>query len=146
MGAAFFVLFVRAPGERATPFAGWPANHTILAVVAFVLFVAGCAFMWWAIRALGKQWSFTARTVEGHRLVTSGPFAIVRNPIYASMGLWLIAAALAFATPPRLLLALPLYFSGALLRIRAEEELMRATFGAQWDEYTQRVPALFPRL
>jgi protein-S-isoprenylcysteine O-methyltransferase Ste14 len=33
-----------------------------------------------------------------------------------------------------------------LLRIRAEEELMRATFGAQWDEYTQRVPALFPRL
>jgi protein-S-isoprenylcysteine O-methyltransferase Ste14 len=144
MGAAFFVLFVRARGARATPLTGWLLNHTLLALVALVLFVAGCAFMWWAIRALGKQWSFAARTVEGHRLVTSGPFAIVRNPIYASMGLVLIAAALAFATPPRFLLALPLYFSGVFLRIRAEEELMRATFAAQWHEYCRRVPALFP--
>ena len=144
MGAAFFVLFVRAPGERATPFAGWPANRAILAVVAVVLFLAGCAFVTWAIRTLGKQWSFSARTVEGHQLITTGPFGIVRNPIYVSMGLVLIAAALAFATPSRLVLALLLYFSGAFLRIRAEEELMRATFGAQWEEYRRRVPALIP--
>jgi protein-S-isoprenylcysteine O-methyltransferase Ste14 len=144
MGAGFFVLFVRARGQRATPFAGWPANHTLLAVAALALFAFGCAFMGWAIRALGKQWSFAARTVEGHRLVTSGPFAIVRNPIYASMGLLLVAGALAFATPLRLLLALPLYFSGAFLRIRAEEQLMRTTFGAQWEEYRRRVPALIP--
>jgi len=144
MGTGFFVLFVRAPGQGVAPFAGWPASRTMLGILAVVLFAAGCALMTWAIRTLGKQWSFSARTVEGHQLVTRGPFAIVRNPIYASMGLLLIAEALAFATPSRLAVSLPLYVAGAFLRIRAEEELMRAAFGAQWDEYRRRVPALIP--
>jgi protein-S-isoprenylcysteine O-methyltransferase Ste14 len=146
VAAGFFVLFVRAPGQRGTPFAGWPASRTLVAIVAVLLFLAGCALITWAIRTLGKQWSFSARTVEGHQLVTRGPFAVVRNPIYASIGLVVVAAGLTVATPVRLAIALMLYLAGTFLRIRAEEELMRATFGAQWDEYRQRVPALFPRL
>src|ERR1041384_5637657 len=107
MGTGFFVLFVRAPGQGVEPFAGWPASRTMLGILAVVLFAAGCALMTWAIRTLGKQWSFSARTVEGHQLVTRGPFAIVRNPIYASMGLLLIAEALAFATPSPLFALAP---------------------------------------
>ena len=89
---------------------------------------------------------FSARVIEGHLLVTHGPYAIVRNPIYASMALWLVALALTFATPVRLAIALILYVIGTLVRIRAEEELMRATFGAQWEEYRRRVPGLIPFL
>ena len=68
----------------------------------------------------------------------------MRNPIYTSLALWLVALALTFATPVRLAIALVLYVFGTLMRIRAEEELMHATFGEQWGEYRRRVPALIP--
>ena len=118
----------------------------MVAVAAAACAIAGCLFAAWAMRTLGKQWSFSARVVEGHQLITRGPYAVVRNPTYASMALWIIALGLTFATPLRLALALALYLIGTLMRIRAEEELMRATFGAQWEEYRRRVPALIPWL
>ena len=49
-----------------------------------------------------------------------------------------------FATPLRVGIALVLYVTGVIMRIRAEEELMRATFGQQWEEYRKRVPAFIP--
>jgi len=147
VGAGFFVIFFHGRRERITLFGeGWPASPLVVAIVAAACAVAGIMFSAWAIRTLGKQWSFSARVVEGHQLVTHGPYAIVRNPIYASMALWLVALALTFATPVRLAIALILYVIGTLMRIRAEEELMRATFGAQWEEYRRRVPALIPRV
>jgi protein-S-isoprenylcysteine O-methyltransferase Ste14 len=147
VGTGFFVIFFHGRREQITLFGeGWPARPLVVAIVAAACAVAGIAFTVWAIRTLGKQWSFSARVVEGHQLVTHGPYAVVRNPIYASMLLWLVAMALTVGTPLRLAIALVFYIVGTLIRIRAEEELMRATFGAQWDEYRQRVPALFPRL
>ncbi|PYR74637.1 MAG: hypothetical protein DMF87_22090 [Acidobacteria bacterium] len=145
VGAGFFVIFFHGRRERITLFGeGWPASPRVVAIVAAACAVAGIAFCVWAIRTLGRQWSFSARVIEGHQLVTHGPYAIVRNPIYASIGLWLVAMALTVGTPLRLAIALVFYIAGTLMRIRAEEELMRATFGAQWDEYRRRVPALIP--
>jgi len=147
VGGAFFALFVHWRPTRIVLFSeGWPAGPLVVAIVAAICAVAGILFSVWAIRTLGKQWSFSARVIEGHRLVTHGPYAIVRNPIYASMTLWIVALALTFATPVRLAIALALYVAGTLMRIGAEEELMSATFGAQWDEYRRRVPALIPWL
>ena len=145
VGAGFFVIFFRGRRERIMLFGeGWPASPLVVAIVAAACAIAGILFSVWAIRTLGRQWSFSARVVEGHQLVTHGPYAMVRNPIYASMLLWLVAMALTFGTPQRLAIALVLYVAGTLMRIRAEEELMQATFGAQWEEYRRRVPALIP--
>jgi protein-S-isoprenylcysteine O-methyltransferase Ste14 len=145
VGCGFFVLFIRRRREVITLFGGgWPASPFTVAVLAAACAIAGCLVMAWAIRTLGKQWSFSARVIEGHQLITRGPYAIVRNPIYASMALWMIAMGLTFATPLRVAIALPLYVIGTLMRIRAEEVLMRATFGEQWEAYRRRVPALIP--
>jgi protein-S-isoprenylcysteine O-methyltransferase Ste14 len=147
VGGAFFAVFFHWRPERVVVFSeGWPAGPSIVAIVAAICAVAGVLFSVWAIRTLGKQWSFSARVIEGHQLITHGPYAIVRNPIYTSMALWLVALALTFATPIRLAIALVLYVFGTLVRIRAEEELMRATFGEQWEQYRRRVPALIPFL
>ena len=59
---------------------------------------------------------------------------MVRNPIYASLALLLISLGMTFATPLRVGVALVLYVTGALMRIRAEEELMHTTFGDQWED------------
>jgi protein-S-isoprenylcysteine O-methyltransferase Ste14 len=97
-----------------------------------------------AVRTLGKQWSFQARLVEGHRLVTEGPYRIVRNPIYSGMLGMLVVTALANSHWSGLLAALVFFWIGARIRIRSEEKLLREAFGTEFDDYTRRVPALVP--
>jgi protein-S-isoprenylcysteine O-methyltransferase Ste14 len=127
-------------GASATP-------ATILrAAGAIGLAVAGAGFIVAAIRTLGKQWSLTARVLEDHRLVTTGPYARVRHPIYSGLLALLLATGLANATPSETGVAALVYVAGTLLRIRREEGLLRAAFGPEYEAYAKRVPALVPRL
>jgi protein-S-isoprenylcysteine O-methyltransferase Ste14 len=99
-----------------------------------------------AVRTLGKQWALQARLVEGHNLITVGPFAHIRNPIYTGMLGMLIATGLAMEHWLALIVAVVVFAVGMMIRIRSEERLLRAEFGVQFDQYAQRVPALLPRL
>jgi protein-S-isoprenylcysteine O-methyltransferase Ste14 len=99
-----------------------------------------------AVRTLGKQWTYVARTIEGHELITRGPYRLVRNPIYLGMFGMMIATGLSLTVWPVLLAAMAVFLIGTFVRIRSEEKLLRATFGAQFEEYEQRVPAFLPGL
>jgi protein-S-isoprenylcysteine O-methyltransferase Ste14 len=146
VAASFSALFLGMPRRVNLFGSGWYVPPNIVAGIASALTIAGAVFMVWARRTLGKQWSFGARTVEGHQLITRGPYAVVRNPIYASLALMIVALGMTFATPTRVAVALALYLTGSFMRIRAEEELMRTTFGEAWEAYRRRVPALIPWL
>jgi len=97
-------------------------------------------------RALGRNWSIVARTRSEHELVTSGPFAYVRHPIYSAMFIWMLAMAVAFGHYWGLIFGVPLYWIGTVLRIREEERLLRAQVGADYDAYAKRVKRFFPFL
>jgi protein-S-isoprenylcysteine O-methyltransferase Ste14 len=99
-----------------------------------------------AVRTLGKQLTYQARVVEGHELITQGPYALVRNPIYLGMFGILLATGLAVGRWPVLLAAIVVFLVGIEIRIRTEEKLLREAFGKKFDEYAQRVSALVPRL
>lgn len=118
----------------------------ILSAVTVTTVVASVWLCYAAARALGKQWALVARIIEGHELVATGPYAIVRNPIYLSMLGMFVAEALAFARWQAGLAGLVVFVLGAAIRIRTEENLLRAKFGGRFDEYARRVPALFPRV
>jgi len=94
-GAAYaLVWIVRRPWF--TPvFASSKFVEIVLAILTMVLAVGSVWFCSAAIRTLGKQWSLAARVVEGHKLVTQGPYSIVRNPIYTGMFGMLLATGLA---------------------------------------------------
>jgi protein-S-isoprenylcysteine O-methyltransferase Ste14 len=116
----------------------------VLAAFAVVLAWASASFAIWAQRTLGREWSFAARLVEGHRLVTAGPYAIVRHPIYAAMcGLWL-ATARAVARPFGILLGILPMLAGTLIRVKSEDALLRGAFGPEFDAWAKRVPAVLP--
>lgn len=116
----------------------------LIAVLAVALAWACAGFAFWAQRTLGKEWSFSARLVEGHRLVTSGPYAIVRHPIYASMlGMW-IATGLAVARPWNIALGLVPMLAGTAIRVKSEDGLLRGAFGETFEAWAKRVPGLIP--
>jgi protein-S-isoprenylcysteine O-methyltransferase Ste14 len=97
-----------------------------------------------AVRFLGKQWAVAARLVEGHKLVTDGPYRLVRNPIYTGMFGMMVATGLAVTQWQGLLAAIFVFLLGTYLRVRVEERLLRGQFGSEFDEYKRRVPAVIP--
>ena len=85
-----------------------------------------------------------ARVIEGHELIRQGPYAVVRNPIYLAMLVLLIAMGLAVSHWQALVIAAAVFWVGTAIRIRTEENLLRANFDAQFEEYARAVPAFLP--
>jgi protein-S-isoprenylcysteine O-methyltransferase Ste14 len=115
-----------------------------IAVALLVLLTIGLFFA--ASRAMGRNWSIVARTREDHDLVTWGPFALIRHPIYTALFAWMIAMAIAFGHWRGLILGVPLYWIGTWMRVSKEEALLRAQFGAAYDAYAARVKRFVPGL
>jgi len=113
-------------------------------IASMVLAPVGTVFGWLAVRHLGKQLRILAGLYADHELIRTGPYAVVRHPVYASLFLMLLATGLLFARWPLLLLSVTLYIAGTEIRIHAEEGLLRTRFGQQFEEYRRQVPAYVP--
>ena len=120
------------------------ASIAWIAIIAGLV-VGGITLLDAAVQTLGRQWSLVARVASGHDLVTTGPYGHVRHPIYTAMLIMLIATGLAISGPARLAIGVAVFTLGTALRVRAEETLLRAAFGATFDAYAKRVPAVVPR-
>ena len=116
----------------------------ILAVAATVLAVASASFAFVAVRYLGRQWSLVARLSDEHRLITTGPYAVVRHPIYTAMLGLMIATGIAFSTPQTLIVGVVLYVAGTIWRTSLEERILRDAFGDAYAAYAERVPRILP--
>lgn len=134
--------------QRPLPRAGAPlgAYEVTMDVLAPIVSVAAGWIGISAVRTLGRQWSYSARLVEHHKLVTGGPYRLVRHPIYTGMFGKLIATNFAFGHPLGLLLAGIVFVAGTVIRIRSEEKLLKGAFGGQFEEYARRVPSFIPFL
>ena len=114
------------------------------AVLAGAFMGAALALFMWARRTLGRNWSIVARTRADHALVTAGPFAHVRHPIYSALALLLIGVAVGLGHELRLIAALPVYALGTWLRVRVEERLLARRFGDAYAAYAARVKRVVP--
>jgi protein-S-isoprenylcysteine O-methyltransferase Ste14 len=123
-----------------------PVPGTGRVIASMLLAPVAAVFGWLAVRHLGKQLRILAGLYADHELIRSGPYAIVRHPVYASLFLMMLATGLLFARWPVLLLSIALYIAGTEIRIHAEEGLLRARFGEEFEEYRRRVPAYLPFL
>ena len=113
------------------------------AAVAHLMTAVVCLFAW-ASRTMGRNWSIVARTRGDHALVTAGPFAWIRHPIYTAMFLLMVALAIGLGHVARLFIAVPIYALGTAIRVRIEERLLRTTFSSAYDEYANRVKRFIP--
>jgi protein-S-isoprenylcysteine O-methyltransferase Ste14 len=132
-----------------TPSARVPGLWRNPAAVAYGLLggeAASFAFAWWARVHLGRLWSGMITLREGHRVVESGPYGLVRHPIYTGFlgGAWTFA--LLMASPTALLGAVALT-AQMVWKAKREESFLRQELGAaDYDAYAARTPMLIPFL
>jgi protein-S-isoprenylcysteine O-methyltransferase Ste14 len=81
-----------------------------------------------------------------HRLVRSGPYALVRNPIYTSILLVFGATAVVITPWQLFLISLAVFIVGTEIRVRTEEKLLASRFGEEFQSYRRAVPAYIPFL
>ena len=111
--------------------------------IGVALFALGMAFVFWSGVALGRLYSGDVTLQEGHRLVTSGPYRLVRHPRYTGGILLGFGLSLLFDSWIGLL-ASTAFVGIILFRIKDEEALMSEAFGQEWDEYCARTRRLIP--
>ena len=112
--------------------------------VSVLLFALAIALSWTSSRALAGQLRVDAALGADHHLVRSGPYSLVRNPIYTSM-LLVDGATAIVVTPWKLfLIALVLFVVGTEIRVRTEEKLLATRFGEEFQEYKVKVRSYVP--
>ncbi|WP_174906832.1 methyltransferase family protein [Burkholderia diffusa] len=121
----------------------WTFGGATVRWIGVVLYVAGGVLRIWPVFVLGKRFSGLVAIQPGHTLVTDGIYRRIRNPSY--LGLLVNAAgwALAFRSGVGLLLV-ALTMIPLVARIRSEEALLRAQFGAEYDAYCAHTWRLIP--
>jgi protein-S-isoprenylcysteine O-methyltransferase Ste14 len=121
-------------------------SESVIDWAFFALTVAAFAFCWWARLHLGRLWSGFVTLKEDHRVVDTGPYGLVRHPIYAGAIFAALMTALIRATPMALI-GFVLFALGFWMTARIEERFLREELGAGvYDDYSRRVGMLLPKL
>jgi len=138
---AWLVLFaINPPWMKVllAPFPGW------LRWAGFALGLASLGFWIWTQVALGKEWSPQLQLRHEHHLVTTGPYARIRHPLYTAMigygaGLALVTANWVFIVFAVMIIA------GSAARVTREEQMMIKEFGEKYKAYIQKTGKFFPK-
>lgn len=140
----WFILFNQRfrPGVLGARFVplGPAAAYTGLALT-----VVGLGFALWARFAIGRNWGSLITVQEGHKVIRSGPYAVVRHPIYSGFMLATFGTAIVFGNVGGLVATALVVLSWGY-KSRLEERFMIEQFGAEYEQYRHDVKALIPGL
>jgi protein-S-isoprenylcysteine O-methyltransferase Ste14 len=124
-----------------------PLTLSARARIMAVLYFPGLAFVVWGRLTLGEMYNvssgFGAELYADQRLITHGPYAIVRHPMYVGLLIAALGGLLIYRTWTLVFLALNA-LAVIVFRSRREEETLAIEFGEQWAVYCQQVPACLP--
>ena len=139
--AAFALLFSRK--LQIGPLGWHVPSSDIATAIGLALTVSGIGFAIWARVYLGGNWSAVVAIKRGHTLVRTGPYAIVRHPIYAGLLLAMLGTAIELGALAGIV-GVIVAFAAWLAKARLEESFLLAQFGAEYVRYQQQVKALIP--
>jgi protein-S-isoprenylcysteine O-methyltransferase Ste14 len=121
------------------------AESANLRWIGLILTVLGLGLIFWSGLALGRFYSQEVTLQEGHRLITRGPYRLIRHPRYLGVAVMGIGQSLLFRSWLGIGMTL-LAMAVVLFRIHDEEILMQKEFGAEWEAYCRKTNRLIPFL
>jgi protein-S-isoprenylcysteine O-methyltransferase Ste14 len=117
---------------------GWGISLTGLAIQ-----ISGLGFASWARMHLGKYWSARVTLAEDHQLIQSGPYQLVRNPMYLGILLGMFGTAVVIGQLRGMLAATAVLFA-LLWKIKAEEKILSNHFGERFQQYKKNAKSIIP--
>lgn len=124
-------------GQRFVP------RSLAIAATGMLLTMAGIAIAIWARFFLGTNWSASPAVKQGHHLIRSGPYALVRHPIYSGLLLAMFGTTLTIGRW-RGLVGLAIVGVAWHIKSRTEERYMQEEFGEEYLRYRREVKGLIP--
>lgn len=113
--------------------------------VGAVITIGGLLFAVWAREHLGRNWSRSVTIKQDHELITTGPYSVLRHPIYTGILVGFFGTAIAISEV-RGFVTLALIFVVFWVKLSMEEKWMHSQFGETYAAYVQRTAALVPYL
>jgi protein-S-isoprenylcysteine O-methyltransferase len=115
-------------------------DSLLAGITGIVLTIAGLGFSAWARIHLGRYWSSMVMVRIGHRIIKTGPYRIVRNPMYTGLLIAFVGAAIAIGELVAFV-ALGIGIASIWVKIKAEEEILLEKFGEEYLQYKRDVRA-----
>jgi len=113
--------------------------------IGLLMTITGVMFAIWARATLGRNWSGMVTVKQNHELIRTGPYALVRHPIYTGL-LFAAVGTSIFDGEIRSLIALLVVLSVLSYKMKIEEQFMTARFGSEYAGYRNKTKALVPFL
>ena len=139
VGLFYLALFVFA-GSTHAPWA------LALGVLGCAIAVTGSVIVWKSRLALGAAWSLLPKAGEQTGVVTSGPYRLIRHPIYLGWSVVAVGQAVAFSSGPTLLLVWACVIPSFVWRAREEERLLISIFGELYVSYRKQTKMIVPHV
>jgi len=136
----FFTLLAVAPGGSEGPMA------LLLAVAGALVALTGSAVVLRSRAELGDAWSLVPIASEHTGVVTTGPYRLVRHPIYLGLSLLALGEATAFGSSPAIVAIFAAVVPSFLWRARVEERLLLQVFGERYLLYRTHTKIMIPYL
>jgi protein-S-isoprenylcysteine O-methyltransferase Ste14 len=121
----------------------WTIDADAIRWLGVAIYAAGGALRLWPVFVLGHRFSGLVAIQQGHTLVTTGIYRLIRHPSYLGLLLTALGWAFGFRSGVGVLLS-ALLIPPLLSRIHAEERLLEMHFGDQYRAYTRRTSRLIP--
>jgi protein-S-isoprenylcysteine O-methyltransferase Ste14 len=112
--------------------------------LSILLFAMACLLSWTSAFRLGSQLRVDAALADNHQLIRSGPYRLVRHPIYSSMLGVLVGTGVVIAPWYLMLGGLALFLIGTEIRMRTEDKLLESRFGEEFRNYKRAVSGFIP--
>jgi protein-S-isoprenylcysteine O-methyltransferase Ste14 len=139
LNAAFLFLLLPIPFLRGRVL---PIGPSLIGTGFAIQILSGVVGVW-ARRELGRNWSGAVTVAEGHELIRTGPYRVVRHPIYSAM-LGMFAGTALVSGEWHAVVAVVLLVAAYARKIRLEEASLRTQFGSAYTEYSRTTRALIP--
>ena len=111
--------------------------------IGLLMTVAGVTFAIWARVTLGRNWSGIVTVKQNHELIRTGPYALVRHPIYTGFTFAVFGTAI-FDGEIRSIILIIAMLSLLAHKMKVEEQFMTEQFGSEYGSYRQKTKALVP--
>ena len=143
---AFFVVYYLVVRFRVLEVTVEGPARIAMVTVGLLLIVAGAVFNIAGRFTLRSAWSNQIEVCEGQDLITRGPFAVVRHPLYASLIWMFVGGSLVYANPLSLALTLAVFVPMMYVRAAKEDAVLGDSFGEGFESYRSRTGMFLPRI